>query len=237
VPVSPNRPPARGTFVTIEGPDGAGKTSQAERLREHAVSCGLDVVLTREPGGTPAGERIRELLLAPDEATEHDPRMDALLFNAARAHLVREVIEPALDRGALVISTRFADSTAAYQGHGAGLPVDELRAVERFATGGLRPELTIVLDLPVEVGLARKGGEETRFETEFDIAFHRRVRAGFLAMAAADADRFRIVDATGDPDTVFEAVLANVAGLPGLDLMAGGTPSTEPPGLPARIHR
>jgi dTMP kinase len=235
--VSPNRPPARGAFVTIEGPDGAGKTSQADRLRGRAVASGLDVVLTREPGGTPAGERIRDLLLATDAATTHDPRMDTLLFNAARAHLVREVIEPALDRGALVISTRFADSTAAYQGHGAGLPVDELRAVERFATGGLHPDLTILLDLPVEVGLARKGGEETRFETDFDLDFHRRVRAGFLAMAAAEPERFRIVDATADPEALFQAVIAAVAGLPGLDSLTAGTHATEPPAVPARIHR
>jgi dTMP kinase len=234
--VSQTHRPARGPFVTIEGPDGAGKTSQAERLHAAAQRAGLDIVLTREPGGTPAGEQIRRLLLEEGTAAEPDARMDALLFNAARAHLVREVIAPALDRGAVVICTRFADSTAAYQGHGAGLPIGELRAVERFATGGLKPDLTILLDLPVEAGLARKHDEQTRFETEFDLDFHRRVRAGFLAMAGAEPQRFRVVDASAAPDAVFGHVLRAVAALPGLETLASGSAGSEPPRVAERIR-
>jgi dTMP kinase len=209
----------RGPFVTIEGPEGAGKTSQAERLRRAAGAAGLDVLITREPGGTIVGERVRELLL--DPASEHGPRTDALLFNAARAQLVAEVIRPALDRGTLVVSTRFADSTIAYQGYAAGLPLEELRRLERFATAGLRPNLTILLDLPPEAGLDRKGAEQTRFESAFDLDFHRRVRDGFLAVAAAEPDRFVIVDATVREDEVAAAVLRAVARLPGLAGLAG----------------
>jgi dTMP kinase len=161
------------------------------------------VVLPRAPGGTPLGEAIRELLLHPARGRDHDPLADALLFNAARAQLVRTVIRPALERGATVVSTRFADSTLAYQGYGAGLPIDGLRAVEDLATGGLRPDRTILLDLPAEAGLARKHEDElTRFETAFDLAFHRRVRDGFRALAAAEPDRFVVVDALQPPDVV-----------------------------------
>ncbi len=210
-----------GLFLTIEGAEGAGKTTQAERLRARLASTGREVVLTREPGGTTLGERIRGLLLEPGGAS-HEPRADALLFNAARAQLVAEVILPALARGAIVVSTRFADSTLAYQGYAAGLPLDELRALERLATGGLRPRLTVVLDLPVEVGLGRKVGDElTRFETEFDSAFHRAVRAGFLALAAAEPERFVVVDAEGDAELVAERVARAVATLPGLEWVGG----------------
>lgn len=207
----------RGWFVTFEGPDGAGKTVQARRLHDLATEAGLPVVLTREPGGTPLGEAIREVLLARGSSAA-DPRTDALLFNAARAQLVHEVIEPALERGALVVSARFSDSTLAYQGYGAGLPLDELRAVAAFATGGLVPDLTILLDVPVLDGLRRKevDSEANRFEADFDRAFHERVRAGFLALAAAEPTRFVVVDARADPDTVFGAVLRALERLPDL---------------------
>jgi dTMP kinase len=210
-PVTPNDVRRRGWFVTLEGPDGAGKTTQAERLRDRATDAGFEVVLTREPGGTPIGEAVRELLLG-RRGGGSTPRTDALLFNAARAQLVADVIAPALDRGALVISTRFADSTVAYQGYGAGLPIDELRAIERSATGGIVPDLTLVLDVPVEVGLRRKSGAElTRFETDFDLDFHRRVREGFLAMAAREPGRFAVVDATVERDAVAAAIARAVA--------------------------
>lgn len=196
-----------GRFIAIEGPEGAGKTSQADRLRDAIAATGAEVVLTREPGGTPAGERIRELLLAGGGAL--DPRTDALLFSAARSQLVVDVIRPALARGAVVIATRYADSTLAYQGYGAGLPIDELDVLERFATGGLRPDLTILLDLPAEVGLARKtGAERTRFERELDLEFHRRVRDGFLELAREQPDRYAVVDATADEEAVFASVIA-----------------------------
>lgn len=210
-------PPRRGWFVTFEGPDGAGKTLQARRLHDLAVEAGLPVVLTREPGGTALGEAVRDLLLDRGSATA-DPRTDALLFNAARAQLVAEVVAPALARGALVVSARFADSTLAYQGYGAGLPLDELRAVAAFATCGLVPDLTILLDLPVAEGLRRKAGsaDANRFEAELDVAFHERVRAGFLALAAAEPTRFVVVDARADPEAVFAAVVRSLERLPDL---------------------
>ena len=143
---------------------------------------------TREPGGTWLGERLREVLLARTGSTAPtDALTDAFLFNAARRQLVSEVIGPALSAGRTVLCARFADSTLAYQGYGAGVPLERLRALEAVATDGLRPDLTILLDLPVEAGLARKApGDVTRFEAEFDLAFHRRVRDGFQALAAAE---------------------------------------------------
>jgi dTMP kinase len=224
--VTPNDPRQRGWFVTLEGPDGAGKTTQAERLRDRALDAGIEVVLTREPGGTPVGERIRELLLDRDRhrgVGRLDARTDALLFNAARRQLVSEVIRPAIDRAALVISTRFADSTLAYQGHGGRLPIDELRALERFATDGLKPDLTLLLDVPVEVGLARKSGAEVnRFESDFDVDFHRRVRDGFLALAADEPDRIVVIDASLPPDVVAAAILAAAARIPALAPASSG---------------
>ena len=199
-----------GLFITIEGPEGGGKTTQAERLRDQLAARHVRAHLTREPGGTWLGERIRELLLARtgSAAAATDPLTDALLFNAARHQLVGEVIAPTLAAGTTVICGRFADSTLAYQGYGAGVPLEDLRRLTAIATGGLAPDLTILLDLPVEVGLARKApGDVTRFEAEFDLAFHRRVRAGFLALAASEPERFVVVDATRD----VEAVAADVA--------------------------
>jgi dTMP kinase len=239
--VTPNDARQRGWFVTLEGPDGAGKTTQAERLRDRAVAAGFEVVLTREPGGTPVGERIRELLLDSDRhrgITRLDARTDALLFNAARRQLVAEVIRPAIDRATLVISTRFADSTLAYQGYGGRLPLDELRAMERFATDGLKPDLTVLLDVPVEVGLARKTGiDVNRFESDYDLEFHRRVRDGFLALAAEEPDRFMVVDATMPPDEVTAAVLAAATRIPGLAPPPGFRRGGEPRQPPERINR
>ena len=200
----PGTPATRGWFITIEGPEGGGKTTQAERLRAHLADVGT-VHLAREPGGTWLGERVREILLARTApgAPPTDPLTDAFLFNAARRQLVREVIRPALDAGTTVICARFADSTLAYQGHGAGVPIAHLRALADLATDGLTPDLTVLLDLPVEAGLARKSpGDVTRFEAEFDLAFHRRVRDGFLALAAAEPARFVVIDATLSVDQV-----------------------------------
>jgi dTMP kinase len=238
--VTSNDARQRGWFVTLEGPDGAGKTTQAERLRDRAVAAGFEVVLTREPGGTPVGERIRDLLLDSDRhrgITRLDARTDALLFNAARRQLVAEVIRPAIDRATLVISTRFADSTLAYQGYGGRLPLDELRAMERFATDGLKPDLTVLLDVPVEIGLARKTGVDVnRFESDYDLEFHRRVREGFLALAANEPERFMVVDATMAPDDVAAAVLGAAARIPGLAPAPGFRRGGEPRRPPERIH-
>jgi dTMP kinase len=232
--VASDRARGRGWFLTIEGPEGAGKTTQAERLREWLSHAGFDVVLTREPGGTPVGERVREILLDPGAA--HDPRTDALLFNAARAALVHDVIEPAIRRGAVVISTRFSDSTIAYQGHGAGLSIDQLRRVEAFATDGLRPDLTILIDVPAEVGLERKDAERTRFESSFTLEFHERVRAGFLALAAAEPERFAVVDGMAPLDDVAREILTAVGRRPGLNTILAGVAS-EPERVAPRIYR
>jgi dTMP kinase len=208
--------PRRGLFITIDGPDGGGKTTQAERLRGHLVERGMAVHLTREPGGTWLGERLRDIILARTEAgaAPTDPLTDAFLFDAARRQLVREVIRPALEAGTTVICARFADSTLAYQGYGAGVPLDALRSLEALATDGLHPDRTVLLDLPVEAGLARKTADDvTRFEAEYDLAFHQRVRDGFLALAAGAPERIVVVDATRAVDEVAAAVAASVASL------------------------
>jgi dTMP kinase len=174
---------------------------------------GLEVVTTREPGSTPLGERIRALLLDTEPKIDHAGVADALLFAASRAQHVAEVIRPALSRGAVVLCDRYADSSLAYQGGGSGVPMDELRAVQRFATGGLLPDLTILLDLPVEVGLSRKSDEVTRFEAYQDVAYHERVRATFLGFASAEPARYVVVDAAAAPDTVLAGAVAAVARL------------------------
>jgi dTMP kinase len=196
----------RGVFITLEGPEGAGKTIHAKRLAAALGAADREVVLTREPGGTALGEQVRSIVLGSGSAI--DPRADALLFNAARAQLVAEVIQPALARGAVVICARIADSTLAYQGYGAGRPLDELRSIAAIATGGLTPDRTILLDVPVETGLERKTGDDrNRFEAAFDLAFHRRVRDGFLDLARLEPARWRVIDATRSVDDVFGDVL------------------------------
>ena len=212
----PSSPAERGWFITIEGPEGAGKTTQAARLESHLRDEGVAVLRTREPGGTSLGERLRDLLLAGGQpaAATIDPLADALLFSAARRQLVEEVIRPALEAGTTVVCTRFADSTLAYQGFGAGVPLATLRTLEEIATGGLRPDLTILLDLPAEVGLRRKApGDQTRFELGFDLAFHRRVRDGFLALAAEEPARFAVIDAEQGEARVWDSVRGAVGRL------------------------
>ncbi len=198
---------SRGRLITLEGPEGAGKTVLGQRLARELEARGHPVVLVREPGGTRLGEQLRSLLL--EDSGRIERRADALLFNAARAQLVAEVIRPALAAGEVVVCARFADSTLAYQGYGAGLPIEDLRRLAEVSTGGLAPDRTILLDLDPEAGLQRKGGDEqTRFEASFDLEFHRRVRAGFLELARQEPDRFRVVDASRDVDAVFADVLA-----------------------------
>lgn len=208
-----------GIFITFEGPDGAGKSTQARLLVERLRGLGREVVATREPGGTPLGERIREVLMnAPNGS--HDALSDALLFNAARARQVIERIQPALDQGAIVICDRFSDSTLAYQGYGGGVPLDDLRALKKVAIGDISPVRTILVDLPIAAGLERRNtgssAELTRFETDesaHGAAFHERVRDGYLEMARAEPDRWRIVYGSGRPDRIAEQVWSAVAEL------------------------
>ena len=200
-----------GRFITLEGPEGAGKTLQAERLADALRARGSTVLLTREPGGTRLGDELRTVVLARDGGVI-EPRTDALLFSAARAQLVGEVINPALATGMTVVCARFADSTLAYQGYGAGVPLDELRVLAGIATQGLVPDLTLLLDIDPAIGLARKAdADRTRFEHDFDVDFHARVRAGFLELAKGEPSRFRVIDAAREVDAVFADVLEAVA--------------------------
>lgn len=204
--------PRQGRFIVLEGPDGAGKSAQATLLAERLAGRGYVVTFTREPGGTRLGEQVRQVLLDPSDVAR-GPIADALLFNAARSQLVAEVIRPALERGDIVICDRYATSTMAYQGYGSGVDRDVLAAIQTWATGGLQPDLVVVIDVPVEVGLARRDAgraeELTRFEDgeRHDLAFHQRVRAGYHEMAAADPDRWAIIDGSGS----LEEVAAQVA--------------------------
>jgi dTMP kinase len=186
----------------LEGPDGAGKSAQARLLAERLRERGLPVTDTREPGGTELGEQVRRILLDPGP-TPRGPVADVLLYNAARAQHVSEVIEPALVRGDLVVCDRYATSTMAYQGYGSGMDREVLAVIQSWATGGLQPDLVVLLDVSVEQGLARRAAgsatELTRFEDEsrHDQAFHQRVREGYLEMAAAEPDRWVVLDGTG----------------------------------------
>ncbi len=203
-----------GLFVTFEGPEGCGKTSQLRLLASRLRDLGCDVLTTREPGGTPISERVRAIVLDPAH-TSMDPTTEFLLFSAARAQHVAEVIRPHLERGGVVLCDRFADSSLAYQGYGYGLDLEARRAITRFATGGLVPDLTFLLDLPVEVGLRRKAGGKgdawNRMERK-QIAYHERVRAGYLTMAAEEPERWVIIDATGDFESVQAAIWSPILG-------------------------
>ncbi len=189
-------------FITLEGPDGSGKTVQAKRLVEYLEGRQQSVVLTREPGGTAIGDQIRQVLMALDNR-QMDPRTEFLLFTASRSQLVKEVIRPHLQAGGVVVSDRFYDSSYAYQGHGHGLPLDELQAITAFATGGLAPDLTLLIDLPSDAGLERRrsAGQWNRLDA-YDPAFHQRVRSAYLEMASAEPARWRVIDGNRGPDDV-----------------------------------
>jgi len=178
-------------FITFEGGEGSGKSTQARALYRHLVGLDIPVLLTHEPGGTALGNNLRRCL---KDKGQIDGLTELLLFNASRAHLISEVIRPALDQGTVVICDRFAESTVAYQGYGRRLDLGLVHAVNNAATQGLKPDLIVFLDIPVEHGLARKGSHD-RFERE-DIAFHERVRAGYLEMASSDPQRWLVVDAS-----------------------------------------
>lgn len=187
-------------FITFEGPEGSGKTTQIQALYRYLQDKGYDVVLTREPGGTAIGDQIRRVLLDP-ENREMLPEAEILLFSASRAQLVGQLVRPALQRGAIVICDRYADSTMAYQGYGHGLDLESLQSITRFATGNLTPDLTVYLDIEVEEGLQRKrvaGRGDRDAWNRLDqkaIAFHDRVRQGYLALAKAEPDRWLVIDA------------------------------------------
>lgn len=186
-----------GLFITFEGPEGSGKTTQLRLLAGWLGDAGHDVLPTREPGGTRLGDAIRQVLLDPT-FSETRPETEFLLFSAARAQIVSEVIRPHLEAGGVVLCDRYADSSLAYQGYGRRLDLGILRAITGFATGHLVPDLTIYLDLPVSEGLRRKQGcdqaEWNRMERERQ-EFHERVRAGYLALASAEPGRWLVVDA------------------------------------------
>lgn len=193
-------------FITLEGPDGSGKTGQAKSLLDHLLSLDLDVELTCEPGGTPIGDQIREVLFSLDN-TAMDPRTEFLLFSASRAQHVSERIKPLLEKGTIVISDRFFDSSLAYQGYGHELNLQTLWNVTTFATQGLIPDRTYLLDVPVEVGINRRkqDGHWNRLDA-FDLELHKRVRAGYLQMAEDDRGRWEIIDASRPFDEVQEAL-------------------------------
>ena len=213
-PLSPDEPlAAHGLFIVFEGGEGAGKSTQAHRLADALQKIGRDVIVTHEPGATPVGTRIRSLVLDRPEQTGEvlTPRAEALLYAADRAHHVASVVRPALTRGAVVISDRYVDSSLAYQGAGRTLPVDEVSWLSRWATGGLKPDLVVLLDLDPSVGLARAGkrGEADRLESE-SLAFHERVRYAFLDLAAADPSRYLVLDATNPIEALATGVLQRV---------------------------
>jgi len=189
-------------FITLEGPEGSGKTSHIPHLVQFLREQGCAVFPTREPGGTSIGEQIREVIHDLKNAEMH-PRTETLLYQAARAQIVEEVIKPRLERGEIVLSDRYFDSTIAYQGYGHGQPLEQVRQLVRYATGGLTPDLTILLDLDVEIGLQRKSKQQewNRLDA-YTIDFHKRVRAGYLEMVKAEPERWRVVDSSQKWDVV-----------------------------------
>jgi dTMP kinase len=214
--------PARGTFLALDGPDGCGKTTQAARLADWLRARGREVVTCRDPAGTALGERLRAILLDRDRdrdrgAVQPSPRAEMLLFMAGRAQLVDEVIRPALGAGKTVVSDRFLLANLVYQGYAGGLPVEEIGRVGRASTGGLLPDLTLLLDVPTEVARARVGGSRDRIEDRPE-DYHRQVRIGFLRAAekvrAGDCPEYPapivVVDASAEPDAVFDRICSEV---------------------------
>ncbi len=199
--------PAKGKLITLEGGEGAGKSTVLAAIRAQLAAAGIDALVTREPGGTETGEAIRQVLLDPQRHGTLSAESELLLMFASRAQLVREVVQPALDAGRWVLSDRFTDASFAYQGGGRGQPFARIAELERWAAAGLKPDLTLLLDLPVDAGLARARGRgpADRIELE-NIEFFERVRAAYRARAQTEASRFRVIDA-GKP---LEDVLAQV---------------------------
>ncbi len=195
-------------FITFEGPDGSGKTTQLKMLAAALREEGRDIVTTREPGGTEIGDQIRAVIMNMKNKAM-DPRTELLLFNASRAQLVEELIRPSLAAGKIILCDRYADSTMAYQGYGHGLDKDELRRLLNFATGGLKPDLTLLFDISAEAGLKRRlsNHDEWNRMDDYALQFHERVRGGFLELAAADPERWVVIDADRDPGVIHAEVL------------------------------
>ncbi len=198
----------KGIFISFEGIEGSGKSTQASLLSKYLSEKGYETVLTAEPGGTPISLKIREILLSLDNKNMTHVT-ELLLYNAARAQHIHELIMPALNRGAFVITDRFTDSTYAYQGYGRGISLNLLDSIDSIATNNLRPNITFLLDLDVEIGLMRNKGinKIDRLELE-DIEFHKKVRAGYLALAEKEPDRIKIVDASLEHNRVYEKVIS-----------------------------
>ena len=194
-------------FITLEGPEGSGKSSQLPGLAEFLRNSGYRVVETREPGGTAVGDQIREVLMNLENVTIV-PRTEILLFLAARAQHVEGLIKPALEAGNIVLCDRFGDSTLAYQGYGHQTDLNTLRSLLDFSTGGLKPDLTLLLDVPVVEGFKRKQGNQVEWNRldAYAEAFHKRVRQGYLALAKQEPERWLIIDASQDKEKVQEAM-------------------------------
>jgi dTMP kinase len=222
------KPP--GKLISFEGSEGSGKSSQIARLARHLETAGHEVVVTREPGGTEIGEQIRNIIVHNSRGDEMCAQTELLLFTAARAQLVRELIAPALTRGAIVLSDRFLDSSTVYQGIGRNLALDPVNQINRFAVGNVMPSLTIVIDVPAEVSLARIRQRASdlpdRMERE-NIDFYKKVREGYLVLARSLPQRFYLVDGTEPLDAIEKNIWTEVQ-----RLLAGG--NGEPPVKPAR---
>lgn len=196
-------------FITFEGPDGSGKTTQIRKLIPVLQEKGLDIVHTREPGGTDIGDQIRSVIMNMKNKSMH-PRAEILLFCASRAQLVEELIRPSLREGKFVLCDRYADSTMAYQGYGHGLDRETLSQLLNFATGGLKPDLTLLFDISAEAGLRRRlsNHEEWNRMDDYALQFHERVRSGYLAMAAAEPERWAVINADRTPEEIHEEVVS-----------------------------
>lgn len=192
-------------FITFEGPEGSGKSTQIPALAEFLRAQGYAVLTTREPGGTEIGEQIRAVIHALENTAMH-PRTETLLYQAARAQIVEQLIRPHLAAGGIVLCDRYADSTIAYQGYGHQQNLNEVRLLVRYATEGLKPDLTLLLDLDVETGLGRKQGEEWNRLDAYAVDFHRRVRAGYHQMVQEEPQRWVSIDASQSPEFVAAAI-------------------------------